>query len=217
MVDHHGGPQGAPRDWAGGLQASLQRAQGHTSPCAAVPVPTAEPGPPTGPAAGPGTYSEAPSGDARTWEEDVLPLVTAKSSPTARGRHGVACDWGNQQPQNREAEPQAVGASLPPAPHWQGRVQGALSNPKPLGNWGHGGLQGLFQAAVAAKPSTALADAASPRHDHIPRDVWGPHPAQLYQSAAPAPPTTACGSCRASTAATCSRQWEEVAVAGRSH
>lgn len=217
MVDHRGGPRGAPRDWTGGHQTSLQRARGHTSPCAAVPIPTAEPGRPAAPAAGPGTSEEAPPEDARTWEGGVLPLVTAQSSLTARGRHRVACDWGNCQPQNREAESQAAGAPLLPAPHWPGRVRRAPTNPEPLGNRGHGGLQGLLQAAVATEPSTAPIDAASPSHDHVSRDVWGPHPAQLYQSAAPAPPATACGSCRASTAATCSRQWEEAAVAERSH
>lgn len=117
-----------------------------------MPIATAEPGPPAAPAAGPGTYSEAPSGDASTWEGgDVLPLVTAQSSLTARGRHRVACDWGNRQPQNREAESQAAGALLLPAPHWQGRIRGAPTNPESLGNRGHGGLQGLLQAAVAAE------------------------------------------------------------------
>lgn len=186
MVDHRGGPRGAPRGCAGGHQASLQRARGHTPPCAAVPIPTAEPGPPAAPAAGPGTYWEAPLGHGRG---GCPSLGHGSVQPGARGRHRVACDSGNRQPQNREAEPQAVGGLLPPAPHSQGRVGGPPpTNPEPLGNRGHGGLQGLLQAGVAAEPSTALADAASPSHDHVLRDAWGPHPAQLYPSAAPAPP-----------------------------
>lgn len=215
MVDHRGGPRGAPRGCAGGHQASLQRARGHTPPCAAVPIPTAEPGPPAAPAAGPGTYWEAPLGHGRG---GCPSLGHGSVQPGARGRHRVACDSGNRQPQNREAEPQAVGGLLPPAPHSQGRVGGPP--PQTQNPWGigvMGGCRGCFKQGLLPSPVQLLQTLPVPAMTTSSGMRGVPTQRSCTRAQPLLPPTTACGSCRASTAATCSRQWEEAAVAGRSH